>query len=404
MISYEEAQELTFKEAKVLEKVKVNLADAFGRVLSADIVAPHSLPSFNNSAMDGYALRSEDTEDGSKVVLELISEEAAGNFQHLPVNKGQAAMIMTGAPIPPGADAVIPREEVEESPTQIVISRKVKQGENVRFQGEDVKEGETVLERGTLINSPTVGLLAALGFYQVEVYRQPVVGVLATGSELLEVDQPLKPGFIRNSNTYALQAQIASAGANFVNLGVVSDKLEEMVTTLERALSQCDVILTTGGVSMGNYDLVKEAFEKLEARKVFWKVAQKPAKPLAFYVFERGDNRNYLFGLPGNPGAVAISFEEYVRPFLKLLSGRNDYRAVEIEAKMKHEVKKKRGRLNFLRVKLTYKDGEYLAESVGLQGSGILKTLTRTTGLALIPAEVDYVSAGEKVRVHLVEW
>lgn len=404
MITYEKAREMVFREARVLERVRVALTEAFGRVLSQDVIAPHSLPSFNNSAMDGYALRSEDTEDGRKVVLTLISEEAAGNFQHLPVGRGQAATIMTGAPIPPGADAVIPREEVEEGVPQIVVSRKVRQWENVRFQGEDVKEGEAVLERGTLITSPVVGLLAALGISQVEVYRQPVVGVLATGSELLEVDQPLKPGFIRNSNSYALQAQIASAKAIFVNLGVVGDKLEEMVATLKRALSQCDVILTTGGVSMGNYDLVKEAFEKLGARRVFWKVAQKPAKPLAFYVREEGEDKRYLFGLPGNPGAVAISFEEYVRPFLKLLSGRSDYQPVEVEAKMKHEVKKKKGRLNFLRVKLTYQDGEYLAESVGLQGSGVLKTLTRANGLALIPAEVEFVSAGEKVRVHLVEW
>lgn len=404
MITYEEARSLVFKEAQILEEEKVGLTEAFRRVLAEDIIAPHPLPSFNNSAMDGYALKSEDTEDGKKVTLTLISEEAAGNFQYLPVGKSQAAMIMTGAPVPPGADAVIPREEVEEGPAQIVVSRKVKQWENIRFQGEDVKEGEKVLEKGTLITSPVVGLLAALGFSEVKVYRQPVVGVLATGSELLEIDQPLKPGFIRNSNSYALRAQIASAGARFLDLGVVGDKLEEMVATLEKALNRCDVILTTGGVSMGNYDLVKEVFERIGARRVFWKVAQKPAKPLAFYVREDATRKNYLFGLPGNPGAVAISFEEYVRPFLKLLMGQKDYLPAEVEAKMKHEVKKKKGRLNFLRVKLSYQNGEYWAESVGLQGSGVLKTLTQANGLALIPAEVDFVPAGEKVRVHLVEW
>ncbi len=403
MISYEEARNHVFKEARVLEEEKVALKKAYHRVLAENIVAPHSLPSFNNSAMDGYALRSEDTKDNQPVILELVSEEAAGNFQNLPVKKGQAAKIMTGAPVPPGADAVIPREEVDEKPSQIVVFRKVKKGENIRFKGEDVREGEIVLEKGSLITSPVVGLLAALGFSFVKVYRQPVVGVVATGSELLEIDQPLRPGFIRNSNSYALQAQIASTNSIPVDFGVVADDVEEMVVTLKKALKKCDVILTTGGVSMGDYDLVKEVFEKLGARRIFWKVAQKPAKPLTFYVKEEKKKR-YLFGLPGNPGAVAISFEEYVRPFLKLLSGRKDYLPIEIQAKMKHEVKKKKGRLNFLRVKLTYQNGEYLAESVGSQGSGVLKTLTRANGLALIPAEVEFVQPGDRVQVHLVEW
>ncbi len=404
MISYEKAQKLVFKEAKVLGEEEVSLKEAFRRVLAEDLFAPHSLPSFNNSAMDGYALRSEDTKEGEKVFLSLVSEEAAGNFQHLPIKKGEAARIMTGAPIPPGADAVIPREEVEEKPFQIAVSRKVKEGENIRLAGEDVKEGELILKKGTFLNSPRIGLLAALGFSRVKVFFQPKVGVIATGSELLEVDQPLKPGFIRNSNSYALRAQIASANALSFDYGTVGDNLEKTVKLVKKAVKECDLVLTTGGVSMGDYDLVKEAFERLGARKVFWKVAQKPAKPLAFYVYEKEGKRAYLFGLPGNPGAVAISFEEYVRPFLKLLSGQSDFRPQEIEAIIKHEVKKKKGRLNFLRVKITFEEGKFWAESVGLQGSGILKTLAQANGLALIPAEVDYLSAGEKVKVHLVEW
>lgn len=404
MITYEEAQELVFREARVLGEEEVGLKEAFGRVLAKDLFAPHPLPPFDNSAMDGYALRSEDTYNYGKVFLTLVAEEAAGNFQNAPLSKGQAAKIMTGAPVPPGADAVIPREEVEESPTQIGVSRRVGKGENIRFAGEDVKEGELVLKKGSLITSPGIGLLAALGISKVKVYLRPKVGVVATGSELLEVDQPLKPGFIRDSNSYALQAQIASASAIPVNYGVVGDTLQETVEAVRKALSECDVVLTTGGVSMGDYDLVRDAFERLGARKIFWKVAQKPAKPLAFYAYEKDGRRAYLFGLPGNPGAVAVSFEEYVRPFLKLLCGRSDYKPEEIEAIMRHEVKKKKGRLNFLRVKVVYREGNFFAESVGAQGSGILKTLTQANGLALIPAEADYVPAGERVKVHLVEW
>lgn len=404
MISYEEAKRLVFEKAKPLGIEFVVLDQAFQRILATDVVAPHSLPPFDNSAMDGYAIRSEDTREGKEVVLRVISEEAAGDFFSGEIRKGESIRIMTGAAMPAGADAVIPKEEVEERGEEIVVRRLIEEGENVRKSGEDIREGEIVLKKGAFLNSASLGLLAALGVVRLPVYLRPRVGIITTGCELKEIHEALTPGTIRDSNLYALQAQVISAGALPVCFGRVSDDLNETAEKLKKAIGICNVVLTTGGVSVGEYDLVKEAFEKSGAKKVFWQVAQKPAKPLAFYVYENNNQRVYLFGLPGNPAAVMISFEEYIRPLLHLLSGRSDFLPPEIEARLIHEFRKEKGRLNYLRVKLEFRNGEYLARSAGLQGSGILKSLVEAHGIALIPAEVEYLSAGSKIKVHLVKW
>jgi|Deesub1362A_J573_1020465.scaffolds.fasta_scaffold03606_5 molybdopterin molybdotransferase len=404
MISYEKARQLVFKSAITLPTERVFLSEALGRIIAQDVKAPHPLPPFNNSAMDGFALRSEDVKGKPPFKLQILGEEPAGRIFEKEVFSGRAVKIMTGAPLPKGADAVIPIEEVREEEGSIVIEREVEKWENVRFSGEDVKEGEVVIKKGEFLNSSYIGLLAALGCASVEVYARPQVGIIATGEELREVWEPLSFGAIRNSNTYALVAQVRTAGAVPVDFGRVGDELEETVEILKEALSVCEIVLTTGGVSVGQYDLVKEAFEKVGGERVFWKVAQKPAKPLAFYLCERGNERRFLFGLPGNPGAVMVSFEEYVRPLINLMMGRRDYLPEEFEAKLLHDFKKKKGRLNFLRVRLKEKNGEIWVESVGGQGSGILKTLVQTEALALIPAEEDYLPAGTKVKVHLVRW
>jgi molybdopterin molybdotransferase len=298
----------------------------------------------------------------------------------------------------------VPREDVEESETTIVVSRPVRPGENVRRMGEDIVEGETVLTGGAFLNAPCIGLLAALGIAKVPVRIRPSVGVLTTGTEIRDISEPLGPGAIYDSNSHALRAQIASAGAVLSFLGTTGDDLDGTVAKLREAAATSRVILTTGGVSMGDYDLVREAFERIGARRVFWKVAQKPGMPLAFSVLEDGETPRYLFGLPGNPGAVMITFEEYVRPFLNLLSGRPDPLAADLEARLSREVRKKKGRLNFLRVRLSMKDGEWWAESTGDQGSGILRTMVPADGLALVPAGAEFVPAGSKVIVHRIAW
>jgi molybdopterin molybdotransferase len=404
MISYEEARRSVFKEARTLGAEDVALDDSFRRVLAADIHSPRALPPFDNSAMDGYAVRSADMSGELPAVLSIAGEQPAGMARAGALAPGECVKIMTGAPVPRGADAVVPREDVEESVATIVVSRPVRPGENVRRRGEDIIEGETALTKGAFLNAPCIAFLAALGIAKVPVRIRPAVGVLTTGTEIRDISEPLGPGAIYDSNSHALRAQIASAGAVLSFLGTTGDDLDGTVAKLREAAGTCRVILTTGGVSMGDYDLVRDAFERIGARRVFWKVAQKPGMPLAFYVLEGGDGPRYLFGLPGNPGAVMITFEEYVRPFLNLLSGRADHLAPEFEARLSREVSKKKGRLNFLRVRLSMKDGEWWAESTGEQGSAILRSMVPADGLALVPAAAESLPAGSKVIVHRMVW
>jgi len=404
MINFEEARKIIFENVKPIGKERVFLEDAFRRVLAENVKASHPIPPFTNSAMDGFAIRSGNTEGKIPVKLKIVGEESAGKIFGKEIHEGEALYILTGAPLPPGADTVIPQEEVKIEGDYIIITRKVGKGENVRYAGEDIKEGEIILEKGIQLNSAHIGLLAALGKIEIEVFVAPKIGILATGEELRELNELLTPGSIRNSNTYALIAQIKSAGGIPLNYGKVGDNPEEIKKIMEENLNTCDIFLTTGGVSVGKYDYVKEAYESIGAERKFWRVAQKPGMPLAFYILKKENRIKYLFGLPGNPASVMISFEEYIRPLIYLLSGRKNYLLREIQARLSHDYKKKKGRLNFLRVKVFFKNGEYWITESGPQGSGFLRTLAFANAIALIPKDAEYLSAGTKVKVHLVEW
>lgn len=404
MIDYEEARRLVFAEARIQGSEILTLGEAHRRVLAADIFSPRDLPPFDNSAMDGYAIRSVDALKEGGADLRISGEIPAGGFRKIPLNQGEAVKIMTGAAVPPGADAVIPREDVLESPERILTTRTVDAGENVRRQGEDIAKGDLALSKGTVLNAACLGFLAAIGVDRVPVALRPRVGVLLTGNEILDVGEAPKSGAIYDSNSPILRAQIAVSGAEMAYLKKSPDDLDSIVAGLREALTSCRVVVTTGGVSMGDYDLVRQAFEKIGARRVFWKVAQKPGMPLVFDVLEGENGPQFLFGLPGNPGAVMITFEEYVKPFLKLLMGSRDYLPEESEAVLGHEIRKKKGRMNFLRVNLTWKNGSWRAESSGDQGSGILRTLTSINALALLPAEIGVIPEGTRVRIHRLEW
>jgi len=405
MISYDKAKKLMLENVVILGKEKVSLDGALGRVVALLVKSKIAVPPFRNSAVDGYAVRCQDTAGSQGMVrLKLLAEQPAGEYFRKKLGKGQTLKVMTGAPVPAGADAVVPQEEVEERDGWIVIRREIKKGENVREAGEDVQKGQKIIVPGTLLRTPHLGLLAACGGNQVTVYRRPRVAVLITGNELCQPGEPLRPGKIYDSNSTTLKALVKSSGAELVSLKRIKDNLKALLAAMKAATEQADIIITSGGVSVGDYDLVKEAAQKLGAKQIFWKVAQKPAKPLAFYVLKKGKRTVWIFGLPGNPGAVMISFEEYVRPFIKKISGGNDFLSPEIEARLTQPVKKKRGRLNFLRIKLEKSDGGWQATPCGPQESGIISSLTRTEGLALIPAEADFLEAGSPVKVHLVAW
>jgi molybdopterin molybdotransferase len=418
MIGPKEALNIVLETVVRSEPVEMPLAESLGLVLAEDIVSRDDIPPFDNSAMDGYAVRADDVKTAAAdnpVTLEVIDNIKAGDVPKKTIISGTAARIMTGAQMPAGADTVVRVEDTttdggsareafktEEEGTSLLrpvtITAKVKGGANVRRSGEDVTAGETVIDAGHELKPAEIGLLASLGFPEVRTIRRARVAIITTGDELLEVGQPLKPGKIRNSNAYSLAAQVTEAGATPIRLGIASDTKSASRKLFSLALDQADVILTTGGVSVGKYDVIKDVLKDMGAEEKFWKVAQKPGHPLGFWTL----NGRYIFGLPGNPVATMVCFEEYVRPAIRKMMGRELlYRPAE-QAILTSDIRKRLGRLHYIRVRVEKKDGDYYISSTGPQGSGILKSMVLADGLALIPADTEYVKTGERVLTHLI--
>jgi molybdopterin molybdotransferase len=418
MITIMEALDIILKTVERAAPAKVALEDALGLVLSEDIVSRDAIPPFDNSAMDGYAVRAGDIAGAvaeAPVTLQVVDDIKAGDVPAKEIQTGQAARIMTGAQMPVGADAVVKVEDTSlvtgeertafagagipgDELVPVLINCPSRQGQNIRRSGEDVAVGEKVLRAGDVLEPAEIGLLASLGFPQVPVYPRTKIAVITTGDELLEVSQPLSPGKIRNSNAYSLSAQIKRAGAIPVRMGIAADTKEGVRGLFEEALSSCDIILTTGGVSVGKYDVVKDVLDEIGAETRFWKVAQKPGNPLGFWTI----NGKYIFGLPGNPVAAMVCFEEYVRPAARQIMGRKLLFRPSVQAVLKSDIKKRAGRVHFIRVNVEKENGGYFVSSTGPQGSGILKSMVLADGLAIAPAEADLIPAGEKITVHLI--
>lgn len=401
MIEVEEAKKIVLDSAKVLPPVETALMESLGLVLAEDVVSDLDIPPFDNSAMDGFALISSDTveaTDSRPAVLRIIETIQAGKVPQQTVSSGRAVKIMTGAPLPTGADAVIQVEHTREADGKVKVLRPVKPEENIRRAGEDMAKDTVAITGGTLIRPAEVGLLASLGKARAKVYPRPRVAILSTGEELVEIDEPLEPGKIRNSNTYSLIAQVLACGARPVPLGIAKDTIDDTTAKVKEGLN-CEVLLATGGVSVGEYDFVKNVLEELGAELKFWSVAQKPGKPLAFWLLEGKP----VFGLPGNPVATMVCFEEYVRPLLLKMMGRTKLFRPEVEAVLKEDIKKKPGRMHYVRVVVEQKEGAYFVASTGPQGSGILSSMLLANGLVLIPKDTTLIKAGEKVKAHLID-
>jgi len=400
MITIEEARARVLAEAVALQVESRGLEDALGAVLAEDIVAPHSVPPFDNSAMDGFAVRATDTVDATPeapALLTLGETIPAGKVATRSVASGEAAKIMTGAPIPEGADAVVQSELTEEVDGAIRILEAARPGKNIRRAGEDVTQGDQVLAAGAVLGPPEIGMIASLGFPTVQVHRRPRVAIISTGSELVEVDRPLGPGQIRNSNSYSLRAQCQQLGADVTALGIVADDYEATKELITKGL-EYDVLLTSGGVSVGEFDFVKDVQDALGVERRLWGVAMKPGKPLAFGV--RGDT--LVFGLPGNPVSAMVSFELFVRPALLRLMGyrkttRPSYRAIISE-----DVANRDGRVYVVRVRAWREDEVWHVSSTGAQGSGILRSMVGANGLAFVPGGPRGVRAGEEVEFLLM--
>ena len=420
MISVEEALEKILQEVDILEEESVPILDSLGQVLAEDIKSDINVPPLDNSAMDGYAVRSQDTGGASQEsprFLRVIDTVMAGSISKRQVVPGTAIRIMTGAPVPRGADSVVQFENTDEEQrkesaadqpiTEVGILSEAKPGSNIRQAGEDIARGAIALKKGTVIRPAEIGLLASLGRSQVKVIRRPVVAVLATGNELVDINQPLPEGKIYNSNTYSIASLVKRYGGIPRILGIALDREDSLVSKLRQGLD-ADMLITIGGVSMGDYDMVKDVLAR-EGEMVFWKVRVKPGKPLAFGRI-KGNSRNGTaksiphLGLPGNPVSCMVSFELFVRPALLKMMGKKNFTKPVVEAIMEDSIKNNEGRRIYDRAIVEKRNGQYYARLTGPQGSGILTSMSRANGLVIIPEDKKEINKGEVVQVIMLDW
>ena len=400
MIQVEEALDTILSKIKFKGVEKVPLGQALGRVLAEDVVSRVNNPPLDNSAMDGYALIAEDIQSATPenpVKLDVVEEIAAGYTAKGVLKPGQAMRIMTGAPIPSGANAVLMQEDTQKNGNAILCLDKADVDENIRMAGEDVKIGEEVIKKGTTLSPAHIGMMAVVGRSQIAVGQRPIVSILSTGDEILELDETPEGPQIFNSNGHMLAAQIKSAGGIPVYLGIAKDTEKDLMEKFESAL-KADVVVSSGGVSVGDYDLVKSSLQKMGQDMLFWKVAMKPGKPLAFGRI--GDTP--IFGLPGNPVSSFVSFEQFVRPSLRKTMGCSDLSHKTVQAKLTRTIHKKPGRLHFLSSIVSWADGEYTVTPAGEQGSGILKSAANANGLLIFPLEAEEIKQGQEVAVQLL--
>lgn len=418
MISVEEALEKVLSYADTLGEKRVPILDAIGQVLAEDVISDINVPPRDNAAMDGYAIQSSETMGASPRsprILRVIDTVSAGAIPQHEVKPGTAIRIMTGAPVPEGADSVVQFENTDEEKrrksalpiTEIGILCKVEPGLNIRKSGEDITRGTTVLRKGTIIRPAEVGVLASLGRSEATVIRRPVVAILATGNELVDINQPLPAGKIYNSNTYSVAALVKHYGGIPKILGIALDREDSLVSHLRQGLD-ADMLITSGGVSAGDYDIVKDVLVK-EGEITFWTVRMRPGKPLAFGtikgISERGKVRKIPhLGLPGNPVSSMITFELFARPALLKMMGKKNLAKPTAEAILDGQVSNKEGRRLFVRAIVEKRDGQYFARITGPQGSGILTSMSLANALAIIPEDKAEIKKGETVQVIMLDW
>lgn len=406
MISVEEALDKILSYVNTLETEEKPLISALGQVLAEDVVASADVPPRDNAAMDGYALRADEIRGASSRaprLLRVIATVAAGSVARKKVTPGTAIRIMTGAPVPDGADTVVRFEDTDETRRkgftgEIGILAGLAAGCNIRRAGEDIPKDTVVLARGKVLRPQEIGVLASVGRGRVKVIRRPVVSILATGDELIELGQELGPGKIYNSNSYALAAQVTRYGALPKVLGIARDRERSLNAKLEKGLDS-DLLITSGGVSVGDYDLVKKILAQ-HGEITFWQVRMKPGKPLAFGHIGKVP----LLGLPGNPVSSMVSFEIFGRPAIYKMMGKPPVAKPTVRAITDSPLENSDGRRVYVRAKVEKSDGSYLARVTGTQGSGILTSMVQANGLIIIPEDKKTLAAGEEVEVMMLDW
>jgi molybdopterin molybdotransferase len=395
----EMARELVLAGVAALETERVALRDALGRVLAEDAISESPVPGFDNSAMDGFAVRALDTAGagpGSPAALREVGESRAGRPAESSLGQGEAIRISTGAMVPAGADAVVRVEDTRSGDGRVLVEAEVEAGHDIRRAGEDIGAGETVLRRGSPIGAAELGVLASLGPPAVPCHRRPRVHILTSGDELVEPGEPMRPGGVRNSNAHSIPALAGRAGAEVAAVDSIADDPDVTRAAIAPTLDS-DVAVICGGVSVGEHDHVKQALEDLGVERSFWGVALKPGRPTWFGT--RGDT--LVFGLPGNPVSAMVTFLLLVRPALVALSG-GDPERHRTTAMLAGDYEKRPGRAHAVRCSLELREDGWLARPTGEQGSHILTSMLGADCLAMIPTEVASLRAGDPVQVELI--
>lgn len=408
LLGVSEALEKLLTHFEPLPTEQIPLSKALSRVLAEDIFAGHPLPPFNNSSMDGYAVRSQDLIGASKispVALDVIGDISSGVIELMPLTEKTAMRIMTGAPLPPGADSVVPVEETsrpnamahQDLPENVLILTPVQKGDYIRDTGQDVSQGQKVLERGHRLRPQDIGMLAAVGIAEPLVHSIPKVALLSSGDELVDVADDLLPGFIRDSNGYSLSAAVHAVNATPLRMGIAPDDPERVEEMLQDAVETgVNLIVSSAGVSMGAFDFVRSVIEK-RGRLEFWRINLRPGKPLIFGFFDEVP----VLGLPGNPVSALVTFEIFVRPAVDKLSGVLTTKRKKFHAILDHDIESD-GRESYLRASVKWNGDTYKAKLVGSQDSGVLSSLVEANALIIIPAGVQSVEQGSIVEAwHL---
>lgn len=410
MLSVEDAREKILSKFKTLNPIQINILESVGSVISEDIISEINVPPLDNSAMDGYAVIKNDllkADDENIIYLDVIEEIPAGTIPKLSLSPGQASRIMTGAPIPSGSDAVVPFEDTNElennDKNKIGIKISVKNLENIRKKSEDIKKGSVIIKKGSLITSATVGVMASIGLEKVSVIRKPIIGILSTGNELLEPGEKNQDGKIYNSNTYTLSSLVTEFGATPLIQKHALDKVEDLEKKLAK-LKDVDLIVTSAGVSKGDYDIVKDVLDK-NGDINLWSVNMRPAKPLAFGIITIDGKKIPLLGVPGNPVSAMIAFEKFGRYAIDKMKGKPLRNRPIIKANLESDIINHDGRRLYSRVKIIVdSSSKIIAVPIKNQSSGVLTSMHEANGLAICPSDIDILKKGEKIDVEMFNW
>ena len=400
-ISVKEAINLILENSKLLSTEKVFLSEATGRVIAEDIVASYNIPPYNNSAMDGFALKYEDTKGAKKnspVKLKIVGTIAAGSLFEGEIKRGEAVKIMTGGKIPEGANCVARKEITTQEKDELFIFEEIKENMDIRKSGEDIKEGEVIIKKFSIITPAVAGILASFGRSFIKVFKKPVISVLITGDEIVDIDEELQDGKIRNSNGFTLSSLLKQEASVTFSTEIVNDQPEIIKEKILGCLNS-DIILSTGGVSVGDYDFLKDIIIELGFEPIFWRVRVKPGKPL---FFAKKDNTLY-FGIPGNPVSTMSTFYNFILPCIRKITGKRELFLRKFTAILETNIKRKDFRTEFIRGILKVKNGKFFVETTGAQGSGILSSMKKGNCFIIVDEGKQAVNKGDEVVVAVFD-